>query len=63
MRVTVYNTDRVVATVYFDVEAIVFDRQNNVRLTFFTGETKNLTPADYTDIDCKKGAVTWKDRF
>lgn len=63
MRVTVYHTGRVTATVYFDVEAIVFDRQNNVRLTFFTGETKNLTPADYTDIDCKKGAVTWKDRY
>lgn len=57
MRVTVYHTGQVKAIVYFDVEAIVFDRQNNVRLTFFTGETKEYKPDEYTDIDCKKGIM------
>ena len=57
MRVTVYHTGRITAIEYFDVEAIVFDRKNNVRLTFFTGEIKEFTPAEYTDIDCKKAIM------
>ena len=62
MRVTVYHTGQVKATQYFDVEAIIFDRQNNVKLVFFTGEEKTYTPSEYTDIDCKKGVTTWKSR-
>ena len=55
MRVTVYNTNRQEATVYYDVEQILFDKDNTSTLIFYTGETKKYFPAEYTDIDCKKG--------
>lgn len=61
MRVTVYHTGQVKATEYFDVEVIIFDRKNNAKLVFYTGEEKIYTSPEYTDIDCKKGE-TWKVR-
>lgn len=57
MRVTVYNTNRQEATVYYDVEQILFDKYNTATLIFYTGETKKYLPAEYTDIDCKKAIM------
>lgn len=58
MRVTVYNTDTQNAICYYDVEAILFDRQNNAELVFYTGERKRWNADEYTDIDCKKAVMT-----
>lgn len=57
MRVVVYNTNRQEATVYYDVEQILFDKDNTATLIFYTGETKKYLLAEYTDIDCKKGVA------
>lgn len=54
MRVTVYNTNRQEAIVYYDVEQILFDKDNTSTLIFYTGKTKKYLPAEYTDIDCKR---------
>lgn len=54
MRVTIYNTNRQEAIVYYDVEQILFDKDNTATLIFYTGETKKFLSSEYTDIDCKR---------
>ena len=55
MRVTVYNTNRQEATVYYDVEQIWFDKDNTAYLIFSDKkEYKVYLPTEYTDIDCKR---------
>lgn len=57
MRVAVINTNKLTSTMYYDVEQILFDKDNTATLIFYTGETKIYTANTYTDIDCKKAIM------
>lgn len=57
MRVAVIDTNKLTSTMYYDVEQILFDKDNTATLIFYTGETKKYLPTEYTDIDCKKAIM------
>ena len=54
MRVAVIDTKKVTSDIYYDVAQILFNTDDVVTLIFYSGETKNYFPANYTDIDCKR---------
>lgn len=57
MRVSVIDTNKLTSVMYYDVEQILFDRDNTATLIFYTGEIKKYLPNEYTDIDCKKAIM------